>query len=404
MVAEDLYKHRRYFELRLDRELGKLFPEDREKVREFLSELIARGYTFARVNRYMYTICTQAERLGVPYSKATEGDIKAWLVRLQKTKYSPWTKHTVLVQVRAFLKWLGKDDLAKWIKPQNPKRGKLPEEILTEEDIRRIAEAAYTTRDRAFVLALYESGCRIGEFLPLKLKHVAFDRYGAVLRLDGKTGTRRVRIVGAAVALQRWIEEHPQKGNPDAYLWCRLPTPNNPKWVNRHLSYQVACRILRELAAKAGVKKRVSPHAFRHARATHLAKILTEAQMKEYFGWVQDSDMAATYVHLSGRDVDNAILGAYGIKEAEESSKPQLLPRTCPRCNETNDPASRFCQRCGLPLDKSFLVEEGSLEERLARLEEELRTLAEVKDALAEIRELASFLKGIAYGAKMRLR
>ncbi len=44
--------------------MNKLFPEDREKVKEFLPELIAKGYSFARVNRYMYSICSQAKSLG----------------------------------------------------------------------------------------------------------------------------------------------------------------------------------------------------------------------------------------------------------------------------------------------------------------------------------------------------
>lgn len=44
-----------------------------------------------------------------------------------------------------------------------------------------------------------------------------------------------------------------------------------------------------------------------------MANYLTEAQMNDYFGWVQGSGMPSVYVHLSGRDVDDAILKANGI-------------------------------------------------------------------------------------------
>lgn len=44
-----------------------------------------------------------------------------------------------------------------------------------------------------------------------------------------------------------------------------------------------------------------------------MTNYLTEAQMNVYFGWVQGSDMPGVYVHLSGRDVDDAILKANGI-------------------------------------------------------------------------------------------
>jgi len=112
--------------------------------------------------------------------------------------------------------------------------------------------------------------------------------------------------------------------------------------------------ILRKIAKRAGIRKKVNPHAFRHARATHLAKFLTEAQMKEFFGWVQDSDMASVYVHLSGRDVDRAILQLYGMQvdeEKEENGK--LLPKKCLRCGEINPATNKVCRRCFFPLDGS---------------------------------------------------
>jgi len=59
--------------------------------------------------------------------------------------------------------------------------------------------------------------------------------------------------------------------------------------------------------------KKVHPHKLRHSRATFLASKLTEAQMNQIFGWKQGSDMPSIYVHLSGRDMDDAILGVYGF-------------------------------------------------------------------------------------------
>jgi len=50
-----------------------------------------------------------------------------------------------------------------------------------------------------------------------------------------------------------------------------------------------------------------------------LAKILTEQELKVFAGWVQSSKMAGTYVRLSARDTDEAILGkVYGIKKEEK--------------------------------------------------------------------------------------
>lgn len=75
---------------------------------------------------------------------------------------------------------------------------------------------------------------------------------------------------------------------------------------------------LQRIAKKAGISKQIHPHLFRHSRATYMANYLTEAQMNVYFGWAQGSDMPGVYVHLSGRDVDDAILKANGVIEKEE--------------------------------------------------------------------------------------
>ena len=351
MVAkEDIHKRDLLFERYSKRQIAKLFPEDRKDVKRFVNDLLAQGYSVSRVCKYLSLLVSIKEHLNVPFCKATTEDIKRFAAWLQRSDYKEWTKHDQKVILRKYMRWLGKGETVEWIKVARPKNGTLPEEVLTEEEIKAIAEAAYTTRDKAFVLALYESGARIGEFLPLKLKHVSFDQYGAVLRVTGKTGDRRIRLVASTLALQRWIEEHPGKGNPEAYLWCKVPTPNNPKWKNQHLSYGFVSRLLRELAKKAGVKKKVNPHAFRHARATFMARHLKEPEMREFFGWGKDSEMPSIYVHLSGRDVDSSVLSIYGIKEAKKNQEPALKVEQCPRCQEVNDPSSKFCHKCGLPL------------------------------------------------------
>jgi integrase/recombinase XerD len=79
-------------------------------------------------------------------------------------------------------------------------------------------ENATNLRDKAFISTLYESGCRIGELLPIKLRSVVFDEYGAVLIVDGKTGMRRIRLISSVPLLANWISNHPFKNNPDAFL------------------------------------------------------------------------------------------------------------------------------------------------------------------------------------------
>ncbi|MCX9012346.1 MAG: site-specific integrase [Candidatus Methanoperedens sp.] len=357
MVKEDIHNLKGVLDRNSEKYLLQLFPDDQEDVRRFTNNLLAQGISAGRVVKYLYSLVSIRRRLNKSFRSAKEDDIKRFVVGLEKSEYAEWTKHDLKIILKKYLHWLDRGDMISWLKVKTIKNRKLPEEVLTEEDIKALAGAAYTTRDKGFIFSLYESGCRIGEFLPLKIKHLNFDKYGAVLRVTGKTGDRRIRLVASTLALQSWLSDHPCKNDPDAYLWCKTPATNNPKWKNNHLSYGFISRLLEELAEKAGVKKAVNAHAFRHARATFMASRLKEPEMREFFGWGSDSEMPGTYVHLSGRDIDNSVLSIYGYQDVARLQEPLLKVKPCPRCQETSDPASRFCKKCGMPLDERYDVD-----------------------------------------------
>jgi integrase len=239
---------------------------------------------------------------------------------------------------------------------------RLPSEILTEEEIRRMAQVASSPRDRALVLVFYESGARVGELLPLKMKQVAFDDYGAVLLVRGKTGDRRIRLVLSSPALANWINIHPLREDPEANVWLSLSTNND----GHPLGYRGLYKLFQELAAKAQIRKKVNPHSFRHARATHLASKLTEQQLKMLFGWTQSSKMASVYVHLSGKDIDNALLELHGLT-TQEKKESKLKVKVCPRCGEKNSPGGIYCRKCAFPIDAETMEWENKAMDELIR-------------------------------------
>jgi len=63
--------------------------------------------------------------------------------------------------------------------------------------------------------------------------------------------------------------------------------------------------------------------------------------------------MPKIYVHLSGRDIDNAILKMNNIIEEETKNKEQLTTIKCPKCNQINSFEVKYCVNCGLILDDS---------------------------------------------------
>ncbi len=332
-------------------------PKNKEYILNFIEQLSAEGIKKVRQLKYLYTLKTIAVMLKKDFSLCNKQDITKLLSEINSSDYKEWTKRDFKVAIKRFFKWLreqeGKSyaraeypDEVKWVSTGKKKdRQKLPSQLLTIEDVKAMANQTNNLRDKCFVLILYETGARIGELLNITLKDIDFDKYGAKITLFGKTGARKIRIIASAPAISNWLLDHPDRENNDSSLFCGIWS----KKRGEDIDYQTFRTLLLDLKEKTGIKKPVNPHHFRHSRAIELAKSFTEAQLCEYFGWMQGSKEAATYVHLSGRDMDDATLKYYGIKNEEETPQSKFKPK--------NSPDSKFCSSCSLGLDLKTVMD-----------------------------------------------
>jgi integrase/recombinase XerD len=390
--------HEKLYEMALRKVEG--LPEgDRKLVLEFDRRLAAQGLSFGRRSAYLFCLVDLRGLLGKPFTEATRQDIERVLAELSSARsrrgerYSDWTLHNYRITLKRFYRWLlGNDedypDLVRWIRT-TPKNNQLPRDsLLTNEEIEALVRACDNPRDRAIVLMLAESGVRAGELLSLRVGDVRFDQYGAIVTVRGKTGDRAVRLIASAPALATWLENHPKRDDPGAALWVNLGS----KFKGTPLTYSGLQAIMRKLRAISGVKKRVHLHGFRHTAATRLARLLTEAEMKQYMGWVQSSRMASVYVHLASRDVDKSLLRIHGLITEAEDRERKFTAIQCPRCKQANSPATKFCVKCGLALSYEAAREADKrrelLEALVAKLKESPR-FKELEEVLASLVEEA---------------
>jgi integrase len=339
---------------------SQISDKNKKLIMSFYDDCVSSRLSVNRILFYIYKLFRIIHLLGKDLNRASEEDIKAIIRKVELNgDYTEWTKSNYRVTIKKFYKWLeGDNDYPKkvrWIKTGVKKDRTKVINVLSEDEVKKLIDCVDSVRDKALISVLYESGCRIGEILNVKFGDIKFNDYGAVMLTNGKTGPRRVRLVSSVPRLSNWVEHHPIKRS-DSPLWVNTGTTNHDKV----LMYSNVCRMLKDAAARIGLTKPVNPHAFRHTRATHLASKLTEAQMCEYFGWIQGSDMPFTYVHLSGRDIDNAILRLNG-KIPRENVTEEFKLKKCPRCSHENPPDSHFCMTCHLPLDEKTAIE---IEER----------------------------------------
>ncbi|HII79040.1 MAG TPA: tyrosine-type recombinase/integrase [Methanosarcina sp.] len=296
--------------------LAPISDTNKKLILEFVDNCFTERLGQHRVLKYISVLKIIAVKLQLDLDKVEKRDLFIFISELERSDKSQWFKHDYKVALKKFYKWYFKEEnpeLTRWIKTTVKKKDqKLPEEMLTELDVLTLIECAEHERDKAMIALLWDIGARIGEIGTLHIKHISFDEQGAIINVTGKTGYRRVRAVWSVEYLKAWLQVHPEGYNPDAPLWVTLKSKENSL---KPMQYGAIRMKLQRIAKKAGINKKIHPHLFRHSRCTYMANYLTEAQMNIYFGWTQGSDMPGVYVHLSGRDVDDAVLKANGITE-----------------------------------------------------------------------------------------
>lgn len=363
-MERDFHGYRKRYEsamkkLKADEEITE---QNKKLILDFLSYCKienGKGISIGRIARYAYVLIKLAKWLGKDFDKTDRKDIERLVGVIQdQSNFKDWTKHLYKVSIKKFYKWLNGGEeyptSVRWIKCNFRNSNKmLPEELLTQEEVKKMIEVAEHPRDKAFLAVLYESGCRIGEMMGLCIKHVVFDEYGAQIVVDGKTGPRRVRLIASVPYLSSWMNCHPKKARPEGPLWVCIGTTHH----GGMMQYKSLISLLNSVAQKAGIMKNVNPQRWRQSRATHLAPHLKEFQMDMYFGWVLGSDMPRTYVHMSGRDIDDSLLEMYGKKKPEDGKKDVLTPKSCQICKHDNEATSDFCNRCGKPLEIKTMIE-----------------------------------------------
>lgn len=368
----------------LDRILGEIAPlESQSLIQRYLRERQVNGTRLTTLTNDANHLRALAAHIAPrPVVSLTRDDITAFFsdrraLRRWRSGKTESTRATTLGVrtlnlrkqiVRQFVRWMrGTEDFppeVKWVKSsRHPDGDALPvDQVLSREDLHALIKSHDSPQGQALLAALYDSGMRAGEFCSLRVCDVAFDAYGAVLTLPSggrlKTGQRRVRVLHCTPYLRAWMNVHPKRGRRDAPLWLSTANRNKGDALTETALYGIVTRSGR----LAGLRKDIWPHLFRHSRATECAKEgWPEADMRAYFGWAKGSDMPSHYVHLSGKDYEEAMLRRAGKLVGGVGMESPLKPRLC-QCGHENAATADYCGKpeCGKPLT----VEVAQLAER----------------------------------------
>ncbi|MGC8547343.1 MAG: tyrosine-type recombinase/integrase, partial [Thermoplasmata archaeon] len=238
-------------------------PYDREikdTIKRFVTELrIKENISEIRRINYVQRLRKIAEWIPESFLKPGQKDMDRVLEKLYDADYSDWTRDTYVTMLKKFYRWhLG--NLPEYIQNMKIKikeNGKSPDDLITQQEVNLLISNSRNARDRALFSVLYDSGCRLGELLNMRIKDLSFDEFGGLLKVTGKTGFRQVRIVGNSIAyLRAWLDNHPQRNDPNAFLFCNL----SESIKGRSLTYADVYSVMRRTAKASGINRRIHPH------------------------------------------------------------------------------------------------------------------------------------------------
>lgn len=207
----------------------------------------------------------------------TLAHLQEFLVHINELELSEGTQARVLSGIKSFFRYLLleeiiKDDPTTLLEAPKLKRA-LPVFLSVEEIDLLFAAIDQSTpegqRNRAMLETLYSCGLRVSELINLSLSNLYLDV--GFVRVIGKGNKERlVPIGGMAVRQVQLYKDHVR-----SQLKQIKPGNEDVLFLNRRgsgLSRVMVFLIIKDLAAKAGIRKNIHPHVLRHSFATHLVE------------------------------------------------------------------------------------------------------------------------------------
>ena len=302
------------------------------------------------------------------------------------------TYNLYLDGIKRFFKWYGKPEVMDGVKRYKRKEKSIykPSDLWTTEDDLLFYKYCPSKKYCCYHAVSRDSSCRPSELLRVKVKDVMFKMAGnkqyAEILVSGKTGSRHIPLINSIPYLKDWLEDHPEKNNPNAYVFGRKGNKITSEGIRNNYKYRLKpyFESLKNIDStdkeriKELLKKPWSPYIRRHSALTDKSKILKEHVLRQHAGWSISSRMPEKYLHYFGNESNEAILEAYGLKPKDQEIN-KLQPVQCPNCGEGNRVDSKFCAKCRMVLSydaySETVEEKNQVNDKIDLLQSQMQVL-----------------------------
>lgn len=174
--------------------------------------------------------------------------------------------------------------------PYAQKNNKLPI-VLSVTEVQKMFSVCENLKHKVILALLYSCGLRVSELLSLKWEHV--DRGRMIINIIQAKGMkdRQVMLASELIPL---LENYYKEYKPKVYVL-------NGQFPEKNLQYSEKSvgEVVKQLATKAGINKRVYTHLMRHCSFTHMVENGTDINLIQKLAGHSSVKTTNIYLHIS---------------------------------------------------------------------------------------------------------
>lgn len=283
-----------------------LLEETRKALNEYLLSLKLANKAVATIDKYRRIIEAFFKECKLPLEEITSDDVLMWLTTISAGK-KPRTIDLYLSAVSSFFSFCLEEDYMEITVVKKRWRPKIPHSLpkyLDEFEYARVKVASeqLPIRNRALLLFLLSTGCRVSEVAGLTVQDIDFKK-------------RKIDITGKGQKIRQIYFSDTCGLVLQDYLDKRSAKPTDPLFMNKfgnRLQVQGIRKVLKKVGGEAGLIQSFHPHMCRHTFATNMlargadlqfiADMLGHADLNttRIYAQIPTEEMRLTYQNIMG--------------------------------------------------------------------------------------------------------
>lgn len=259
---------------------------------EFVQEMKRRNYSGQTIENYRSCLCKFLSEIKKEHPiHINETDIKNYLGKFDE----PNTQRSVHSAIKKFYDiCMGQKEKFKFI-PYCRKSKKLPI-VLSVDEVQKMFNVCGNKKHRAILALMYSCGIRVSEIINLEMVHI--DRSRMILNIIQSKGKKDRQCPLDPTAL-RLVEDYYRNEKEKPLRWLFNGQSG------QQYSQRSVLEVMKQLATKAGLTKRVYSHLMRHNCFTHMVEQGLDINLVQKIAGHSSVRTTNLYLHLSDRFISN---------------------------------------------------------------------------------------------------